>query len=244
MCGDWGEINKCESSHGIIYEKCNFNCVFCNNRFNSSKQYHEYEEDEFIATILHLLNTCNRFKFSGGEPTLNPYLEQDLSIVKQLGGYVFVDSNGSKPQLMKRLIEQNLIDVLGISLKGLSKEQAKTVAGIKNTTLSWDNVLSTIDFASKKTNIRVIITYVFYNGSDMYDINKYASLIANYPNVFLKVNNLLHKKHHQDGLQPIDSSLFVSNMHCFFFFFSQWKGRVIVVNTEEAISRFEKIIFL
>ena len=45
MCGDWGNSVSCESSHGIIYPKCNFHCSFCNSDYHSKDNYTEYDED-------------------------------------------------------------------------------------------------------------------------------------------------------------------------------------------------------
>lgn len=244
MCEDWGMDLSYESSHGIIYRNCNYNCVFCNNKFHPRELYHEYDEEQFICAILRLMNSNNRFKFSGGEQTLNPYLSQDLDIVKKLGGYVFLDSNGSKPDVIRELVEKELIDVLGISLKGLTKEQALSVSGIKKDELCWQNVFNSIRLATKHPSLRVIVTYVFYNDATLETLRAFAALIKPYPNIYLKVNNLLHQKHHQDGLVAVDPQLFNKNIHDFVKDNPEWAKRVIVVNDEDAITQYSKITFL
>ena len=244
MCGDWAKDLSYESSHGIIFKNCNYNCIFCNNKFHPSELYKEYDEDQFIGTILRLICSNNRFKFSGGEQTLNPYLAQDLDIVKKLGGYVFLDSNGSRPDVIQELVAKELIDVLGISLKGLTQEQALSVSGIKKDNLCWNNVFNTIELATKYPNLRVIVTYVFYNDATLETLRAFAALIKPYPNIYLKVNNLLHEKHHQEGLEPIDPQLFNKTINEFVEDNSEWMQRVIVVNDEDAITQYSKITFL
>lgn len=78
-----------------------------------------------------------------------------------MGGYTFLDSNGSKPQVIRELINERLVDVLGISLKGLTADEAANVSHVRKTELCWENVLETIKFASQTPDLRVIITYVF-----------------------------------------------------------------------------------
>lgn len=46
------------------------------------------------------------FKFTGGEPCLNIYLEEELQIVKQNNGIVFLDTNGSLPAIVEKLLKK------------------------------------------------------------------------------------------------------------------------------------------
>lgn len=244
MCGDWGNSVSCESSHGIIYPKCNFHCSFCNNDYHSKDNYTEYDEDTFIATLISLLPKSCHYKFSGGEQTINPFLEKDLSIVKEIGGYVFLDSNGSRPHIIQKLLEKKCVDVLGISLKGLSEVSASRTCSVKNTKLCWENVFKTLEIASKFKDLRLIVTYVMYNDANVENITEFAKLIENFPNVFLKINNLLHQEHHSEGLSPIGKGEFVNMMYQFLEMNPKWKDRMIAVNTEEAITDYNSILFL
>ena len=137
--------------------------------------------------------------------------------------------------MISELISNKLIDVLGISLKGLCKEQAIAVAGIKRGELCWENVLKSIQIGANCPDVRVIITYVFYNGAGSSELEKFANIIATYPNIYLKVNNLLHKKHHQDNLSAIETENLLKTANNFLKKHSEWKNRIIVVNTHEVL---------
>ena len=67
-----------------------------------------------------------------------------------MDGTVFLDTNGSMLNIIKGLLDENLVDVLGVSLKGLNEEEALETSGIKNVSLCWNNVLETIKIASNK----------------------------------------------------------------------------------------------
>ncbi|PWB02110.1 hypothetical protein C5O24_12675, partial [Paramuribaculum intestinale] len=61
----------------------------------------------------------NAFKFTGGEPTLNPKLIDDMEVIRDLGGFIYLDTNGSRPDIVGKIIDRKLVDVLAVSLKGL-----------------------------------------------------------------------------------------------------------------------------
>lgn len=243
MCGDWDIKNKSEASHAIFFRSCNFHCEYCNNNFHDNETYINYSIDEFVCIIASLLEYGNRFKFTGGEATNNPQLYEAIKIVKELGGYVFLDTNGSRPQAVKRLVDDHLVDVLGISLKGITPERTQKVTNCKKVEWCWNNVFESIGIGCD-ANIRTIVTHVFYNDADIHELEAFAHLILPYRNVVLKMNNLLFDKHHSDGLEPIDKNLFINTANEFIRNNPEWKGRVIVVNDELAISHYENIIFL
>ena len=231
------------NSHGIIYLKCNFRCEFCCMDFENFKKYIEYDEFSFTAAVLRLMQSGKNFKFSGGESTLNPNLKRDLQIVKKLGGTVFLDSNGSNPEVIKDLLNEGLIDVLGISLKGLSKEDCMKTANIKNGDLCWKRTFETIAAAAAKPEVKVIVTHVCFDNVDMAELERFAELLAPYKNVYYKINNLLGKPE-DSNLKKIDSDYLVSLLNEFKIKYPQWEGKIIYIDTIEGMSQHNKILFL
>ena len=54
---------------------------------------------------------------SGGEPTLQKDLVAICTRVKALGYPVKLDTNGSRPKVLRRLIEEDLVDYIAMDLK-------------------------------------------------------------------------------------------------------------------------------
>jgi pyruvate formate lyase activating enzyme len=54
---------------------------------------------------------------SGGEPTLNRDLILLCEKIKQIGYVVKLDTNGSQPQIIKRLIHEGLVDYIAMDIK-------------------------------------------------------------------------------------------------------------------------------
>ena len=244
MCGDWDKEEAKISSHAILYRSCNFACSFCSYKYLPKVGYLNLSDDEFILIIHELIRYGNRFKFSGGEPTIYNELPRHIRIVKEMGGFVFLDTNGSRPNVLCQLLDNHWVDVLGISLKGLSIEEAVSNSNARDGKLCWDNVLQSIELASLHPDVRVIITYVFYNNAGSPELERFSGIISCYPNVYLKMNNLHYQIHNKPGLTPIGDHNFIEIAKQFISLHPEWKGRVIVVDSPEAISDYDKIIFL
>lgn len=244
MCGDWGEEDAKISSHAVLYPACNFSCAFCSYKYLNKVGFLDLSDDEFVLVVHELLHYGNRFKFSGGEPTLYKELPRHIRIVKEMGGFVFLDTNGSRPDVIQDLLENHLVDVLGLSLKGLSREDAMKRSNARDSLLCWDNVLRSAEIGSAHPDVRLIITYVFYDNAGLAELQKFSDIIRCFPNVYLKINNLHYSIHNQPGLSPIDSRAFLNLARSFVEMYPEWKGHMIVVNSQEAISDYDKILFL
>lgn len=236
-------------SHMVMWSKCNFRCAFClqsSNNFVFEEPYHDLSKHEFIAVILKLMQTGKNFKFSGGEPTLNPRVEWDLQVVKELGGVTFFDTNGSNPELVKKLLDKGLIDVLAVSCKGLTAEEALETARIKKREFCWDNVFKTIEYGSKTPGVKVIVTHVCYNDVSYEELLKFSALIEPYEGVFYKINNL-HKSKYLPaalGLKKVDTNHLLNLLKHLIEEKPCWKERVIFVDDDYGISNYDGIIFL
>ena len=70
---------------------------------------------------LELLQDC-AVTLTGGEPTLQPDIDRFLEVIKAMGYLTKVDTNGSMPDVLERLIHGRLVDYLAMDVKGpLSK---------------------------------------------------------------------------------------------------------------------------
>ena len=74
------------------------------------------EEDilKFLATRI---NKLDGVVLTGGEPTLQKDLPEILRKIKSMGFSTKLDSNGSKPELLKELIDRKLIDFVAMDIK-------------------------------------------------------------------------------------------------------------------------------
>ena len=63
---------------------------------------------------------------TGGEPTLQPGLPDLLARIKALGFKVKLDTNGSRPAVLKALVAQGLVDYVAMDVKNSPSQYAST----------------------------------------------------------------------------------------------------------------------
>ena len=108
---------------------CNFRCPFCHNSDlldnGADDDYTEEEVFEFLHKRKRVLEgVC----ITGGEPTLQPDLEDFIRKVRELGLAVKLDTNGYKPELLKDLCQKGLLDYVAMDIKA-SRDHYGEVAG-------------------------------------------------------------------------------------------------------------------
>ena len=115
----------------IFTEGCNFRCPFCH---NASLVTHIGESEGYsVEYVLDFLKKrqgiIEGVCISGGEPTLMPGLEDFISSVKDLGFLVKLDTNGTRPDILKKLVRERLIDYVAMDIKN-SREKYALTAGL------------------------------------------------------------------------------------------------------------------
>lgn len=116
---------------------CNFRCPFCHNKtlvLTPDKQplINEQEVlDYFEKRKTIIEGVC----ITGGEPTLQKDLPEFLKKIKAIGLKVKLDTNGYRPEIIKLLYDQGLVDYIAMDIKA-SKERYSKVAGVSNLDLS------------------------------------------------------------------------------------------------------------
>lgn len=91
-------------------------CPYCYNpRIVKEKgSISTHEALEFLSRRIGRLDSV---VLSGGECTLYPLLEDFCAEIKALGFQIKIDTNGSNPQIIQRLVEQKLIDYIALDYK-------------------------------------------------------------------------------------------------------------------------------
>ena len=98
---------------------CPFRCPFCHNadlvlRPGEAKPI---PFDEILDYLKKRKGVLDAVCISGGEPTLMEDLEEKIRTIKDLGYLVKLDSNGWRPHVLKKLIDQKLIDYVAMDIK-------------------------------------------------------------------------------------------------------------------------------
>lgn len=104
----------------VFTPRCNFRCPFCYNieLVLDSKELSEIPEKQIIEHLTSKKKWLDGVVISGGETTLWPGLVDFCRKIKKLGFKIQLQTNGSNPQVLKKLIAQKLIDCIAMDIKG------------------------------------------------------------------------------------------------------------------------------
>lgn len=113
----------------LFLEKCNFRCPFCHNGdlVLSGKQYKSISKEQVIAYLLSRKKWIDALVITGGEPTLSKGLENFIKRLKGSGFDIKLDTNGSKPKVLKSLYDSKLIDFVAMDIKTEFKNYPRVV---------------------------------------------------------------------------------------------------------------------
>ena len=106
---------------------CNLRCPFCHNSSLVYSEGDEIGEDVFFAFLNSRRARLEGVCVSGGEPTLWQDLPEFISKIKKKGFLVKLDTNGTRPEMIKKLIDERLIDYIAMDIKNSPEKYPETV---------------------------------------------------------------------------------------------------------------------
>jgi len=115
----------------VFTQGCNFRCVYCHNAcLIDMETPPAVDTEEFFSFLDRRKGKLGGVVITGGEPTLQPDLISFIERVKRMGFFVKLDTNGSRPKVLKELFERNLIDYIAMDIKA-PIEKYDIVAGVE-----------------------------------------------------------------------------------------------------------------
>ena len=112
----------------VFLQGCNFRCPFCHNSpLLPGKGEEGMSEEELLAFLQKRKGLLDAVCISGGEPTLYSGLEELMRRIKALGYLIKLDTNGSRPAVLKRLAEGKLVDYVAMDVKNCPRLYGSTV---------------------------------------------------------------------------------------------------------------------
>jgi pyruvate formate lyase activating enzyme len=104
----------------LFTQGCNFRCPYCHNpELVDPARYGEVlSVEEVLAYLEKRRGKLDAVTFSGGEPTLQPDLLSFIRHIREYDYLIKVDTNGSRPDVLKALIDGGLVDYLAMDIKG------------------------------------------------------------------------------------------------------------------------------
>lgn len=101
----------------VFTRGCNFRCPFCHNGHLLEEEAPELDSSRVLARLKRRASKLQGLVVSGGEPTLHAELFPFLRAVRSLGLTVKLDTNGSHPEVLERLLREGLLDFVAMDIK-------------------------------------------------------------------------------------------------------------------------------
>lgn len=230
--------------HAISIAYCNFNCTYCDFHYRKKDtKYTLFSKPLFFLRVLLLRPYGRCYKFTGGEPCMNPYIKEFMRVIRLIGGKIYLDSNCSMPHIIKELLDDGLIDVLAISLKGLTEDEAIRTTGVSKQ-LCWDNVIRTLSMTEDYDGLRVICTYVCDSHFSLSKMERFSKIIEHRNNVILKINNYQKSKYvTSDEWTAISNDTINDIISTFINNNPEWKNRIVYIPNHNAVEHYDSIEF-
>lgn len=150
-----------KSSAVIFLSGCNLDCSFCQNSHLLSLSSGKLVSLEKIVSMIEKNFLIEAVSITGGEPCVQDSVVDLCSLLKDKGYYVNIDTNGSFPEIVKKLI--GVIDKFSLDIKcaferypEVSRAKNSKVAQlVKNTYQMINN--SELDFEVRTTVLRQLV---------------------------------------------------------------------------------------
>ena len=125
----------------LFMQGCNFRCPFCHNSQLVLNDNVVIPFKDIMDYLKLRRNVLDGVVISGGEPTLMPDLIDKIKEIKALGYLVKLDTNGTNPDVVQKLIDLKLVDHFAMDIKNYIDDY-EPITGVKN--IYKDRVLKTI----------------------------------------------------------------------------------------------------
>lgn len=103
----------------VFTRGCNFRCSYCHNPelVLPEKYAPEIPKDLIFGFLENRKGKLDAVVITGGEPTQHPGLADFLFKIKNLGFLTKIDTNGTMPEFLEKIISENLLDYIAMDIK-------------------------------------------------------------------------------------------------------------------------------
>lgn len=115
----------------IFAPTCNYRCPFCHNGDSVLGSNFSIPFEDILSFLKSRVGLIDAVVVSGGEPTLMDDLEDKIEKIKELGFKIKLDTNGTNPDVLSKLLGKNLINYIAMDIKNSENRYAETV-GVTN----------------------------------------------------------------------------------------------------------------
>lgn len=131
---------------------CNFRCAFCHNKELVLPELIAKQpiitEDDILTFLKTRIGKLEALCITGGEPSLYDDLDKFLQKIKQLGLLIKLDTNGTNPTILSKILDAKLVDYIAMDIKApLTTQDYNKITGVQ---VNLDNIKKSIELIKTK----------------------------------------------------------------------------------------------
>lgn len=181
---------------------CNFDCPYCHNPgLVRGETVTDLDEDRIFGFLKSRINLIEGVVISGGEPTLCRDLFRICEKIKEMGFSVKIDTNGTRPAVVEKLIESQLVDYMAMDIKTSPYNYSPLITKKYDPEAIFQSISaimnSPVDYEFRTTCIKPLVTPEVINnisktisGARLYMLQKFRDTKTLHPD-FIKNNDVL-----------------------------------------------------
>lgn len=162
-----------EISALVFLPGCNVRCSFCHNvqlatadTQSGTKPLKKILQDPLITAIT----------ISGGEPTIHHNLIQNLRNIRQTTSLkIKLFTNGLRPEVIKKICEEHLIDAISVDLKGT--KNLSQILGVKISDQTYLNTIADSIIFAHANDIKTEVRSTLHPQFDLKTAETFMSIV-------------------------------------------------------------------
>jgi len=152
---------------------CNYHCPFCYNVGLVKKSTTPLDEQEILSFLAQRTKQLEGVVITGGEPLLQEDILQFTKKIKDMGFLVKIDTNGSAPEVLSELLDQQLVDFVAMDIKA-PQEKYPELTGIITDITAVQQSIDLLMNSDVDYEFRTTVIPEFLNKDDIVNIAKWV----------------------------------------------------------------------
>lgn len=152
---------------------CDFRCPFCHNfELIDGRQRPVMEDEEFFSFLEKRKGLLDGVAITGGEPLLHADIPLFITRIRDMGYKVKLDTNGYHPDLLKKIIDDNLVNYIAMDIKNSPSKYARA-SGLESIDMEKiDTCIHLIMNSGIPYEFRTTVTGELHSCDDFEEIGK------------------------------------------------------------------------
>lgn len=155
---------------------CNLRCPFCHNALLVTEESEGgISADEVLRFLFKRKGMLEGVCVTGGEPLLQPDIEDFLREIKNMGFSLKLDTNGTFPKKLKDLVGKGLVDYVAMDIKNCREKYALTSGKLAMNLSAIDESINFLLSGEIDAEFRTTVVKNFHTLEDILKITDWIS---------------------------------------------------------------------